>query len=578
MKALVPAALALCYFLTARLLTNLSAPPNGAVLTVWLPSGIAVAALLIFGPRMALGAFAGALAFELSAGTPWAAALLVATSNAGGELLCCWLMVGFGGRRFSLHSVREVARFGVATCTAGLASAFLGVTSYVAFGIVPEADYWTNWTTWFGSMAIGVALIAPFLVNAVRTIPHTLARAGALELACAIAMLMVAAYFWQGPALSRHIDEPVLLLIILGLLWIAFRFSVDLMPLAVFAFAIAAVGSAVLRVGQLHPDEAFVSIFSLQMMLGGLSMVGYVLAAMVAQQRRSALALQAAQRDAVANARQAGMAEIATNVLHNVGNVLNSVNVSAGLVSARLRASRAQGLASGIALMDAHAADLAGFLTRDAKGKLLPAYLGAAAQSLAEEQRAMIEELGQLSRNIDHIKEVVATQQSYAGVSTVLEPARMCDLVEDALRINSHALARADVEVVRRFGDAPPVPMDRSRLVQILVNLVSNALHAMGAAGAPSCRLTVAIDVAGPRLRVRVVDEGEGIAPENLTRIFSHGFTTRRGGHGFGLHSCALAARDMGGTLTAHSEGLGRGATFTLEIPIGPAGQGLPAP
>jgi signal transduction histidine kinase len=72
-------------------------------------------------------------------------------------------------------------------------------------------------------------------------------------------------------------------------------------------------------------------------------------------------------------------------------------------------------------------------------------------------------------------------------------------------------------------------------------------------------------------VRVQVKDNGIGIAPENLVKIFSHGFTTKKEGHGFGLHTCALAARDMGGSLVAESEGLGRGATFTLELPIAAA-------
>lgn len=163
------------------------------------------------------------------------------------------------------------------------------------------------------------------------------------------------------------------------------------------------------------------------MMLGGLAVLGYVLAAMVTQQRRDRAALQAAQGEAVANARQAGMAEIATNVLHNVGNVLNSVNVSASLVVGRLQNSKTRGLSNAVRLMEENAACLGEFLASDARGRLLPTYLGRVAESLAEEQRAIIEELGHLTRHIDHIKDIVATQQSYAGVSTVLEAARLAD-------------------------------------------------------------------------------------------------------------------------------------------------------
>ena len=279
--------------------------------------------------------------------------------------------------------------------------------------------------------------------------------------------------------------------------------------------------------------------------------------------------LRETRDELVTTARRAGMAEVATNVLHNVGNILNSVNVSAGLLGNMVRSSKAQGLSRAVELMLGRAADLGHFLTHDDKGKTLPGYLRHATQALAGEQRRMLAELEHLTLSIDHIKAVVATQQSYATGSAVVEPVQICELTEDALRINGDALARDGVNVVREYAAVPVARLDRTRLLQILVNLVGNARNAMeGAAEGPG-RITMRVSVApGPRLRVQVEDDGEGIHPENLTRIFAHGFTTRKAGHGFGLHSCALAAGQMGGTLTVHSDGPGKGATFTLELPI----------
>ena len=282
-----------------------------------------------------------------------------------------------------------------------------------------------------------------------------------------------------------------------------------------------------------------------------------------------AQSLENSQTQLLASARQAGMAEIATNVLHNVGNILNSVNVSAGLVSSTLRSSSAQDLSRGVQLMNEHASDLGEYLTRDDKGRLLPGFLNSVAQALAREQQGVIEELNNLTRSVDHIKDVVATQQSYAVGTSVIEPVQICDLAEDALRMNGDALARHQVTVVREFAPVPVTRLDRARVLQILVNLISNAKNAMQDMQDASRRLTLRVDVAaGSHLRVQVKDEGEGIPSQNLTRIFAHGFTTRKGGHGFGLHSCALTARQMGGTLSVHSDGPGRGATFTLELPI----------
>lgn len=291
---------------------------------------------------------------------------------------------------------------------------------------------------------------------------------------------------------------------------------------------------------------------------------------------RAALRMGQVQAELRDKSRQAGMAEIATNVLHNVGNVLNSVNVSAGLVSSQVRASRVPGLTRAMQLMNEHAADLGDFLTRDEKGKQLPDYLNKLADALASEQRGILEELGHLSESIEHIKDIVATQQSYAGASRLVEPVQIRELVEDALRMNAGSLARHEVTVIRELADVPLLPLDRHRLLQILVNLIDNAKQAMDGVTGQEHRMTLRVELAGDAdgrlLRVCVVDEGEGIATENLTRIFSHGFTTRKNGHGFGLHSCALAAIEMGGTLTARSDGPGQGAVFTLELPLNAEG------
>lgn len=302
----------------------------------------------------------------------------------------------------------------------------------------------------------------------------------------------------------------------------------------------------------------------------------------VTRRRLTETALHKVQADLVASARQAGMAEIATNVLHNVGNVLNSVNVSAGLVNSKMRESRARGLVKAVQLMDEHGADLGHFLTEDDKGKLLPAYLSKMVAALAAEQRGIVDELESLTRSVDHIKDIVAMQQSYAGTASVVEPVQIRDLLEDALRMNSTSLARHQVAVVREFADLPALLLDKPRLLQILVNLISNARQAMAGVLDRRPQMTLRAEIAGAgaacRLRIRVEDEGEGIAPENLVRIFAHGFTTHKHGHGFGLHSCVLAAQAMGGTLMAHSAGAGMGATFTLELPLKPVEEILCAP
>ncbi|WEJ06806.1 ATP-binding protein [Pseudomonas sp. FJ2-5-13] len=283
--------------------------------------------------------------------------------------------------------------------------------------------------------------------------------------------------------------------------------------------------------------------------------------------------LKDAQSELMDSARQAGMAEIATNVLHNVGNVLNSVNISADLVSRKLRASKALGLGKAMQLINAHQGDLGTFLTEDEKGKLLPGYLNQLVEAIAIEQQGMSDELAQLSKSVDHIKDIVSTQQSYAGASTLLEPVNISALMDDALRMNAGALSRHHVTVVKAYAPVPEILADKHRLLLIMVNLISNAKYAMDKLSERPRQITLAVESVGDEtLKISVKDDGEGIPPENMARIFTHGFTTRKEGHGFGLHSCALAAVEMNGQLSAHSDGPGLGAVFTLTIPLTLAG------
>lgn len=277
--------------------------------------------------------------------------------------------------------------------------------------------------------------------------------------------------------------------------------------------------------------------------------------------------------------RLASMAEVATGVLHNVGNVLNSVSVSATLVADGVRHSRLGNLAKTAALIRSKNGELADYFTNDPKGRLVPEYLGNLSDHLLAEQETLRKELAQLTHYVEHIKEIVAMQQSYARVAGSVEALPAAELVEDALRINYAAYVRHRIEVVREFQPAPPVRVDKHKALQILVNLLSNAKYALDGARAEGKQVTLRIEPCGSSaVRISVTDNGVGIAPENMERIFHHGFTTRQGGHGFGLHSGASVAREMGGSLTAHSEGPGRGATFTLELPVAPGFQQPSAP
>lgn len=279
--------------------------------------------------------------------------------------------------------------------------------------------------------------------------------------------------------------------------------------------------------------------------------------------------LKKAQAELAHTSRLAGMAEVATSVLHNVGNVLNSVNVSVNLVSDELKKSRIENIARLAAMMEQHTGDLAQFLTQDPKGRQVPEYLKQVAEHLKAEQAALLNEMGAIRTNIEHIKDIVAIQQNYAQVSGLTETVRVTDLVEDALRMNTGALMRHEVQVIRDYEpNLPDVIVQKNKVLQILINLIRNAKYACDESGRGDRCMTLRVSNSDNRVRIAVIDNGVGISAENLPRIFNHGFTTRKNGHGFGLHSSAQAAKDLGGALLAHSDGEGQGATFTLELPL----------
>jgi len=280
--------------------------------------------------------------------------------------------------------------------------------------------------------------------------------------------------------------------------------------------------------------------------------------------------VESVQKALMDASRQAGMAEVATNVLHNVGNVLNSVNVSATLVADRIRQSKGARIGDVAALIEKHQADLPTFFANDPRAQKLPQYLTALAAQLKAERDGLQKELADLKANLDHIKDAVTMQQAYARRCGVLETVSVVDLVEDGVRMNVGALTRHQVKLSRDYRDKPEITVDKHKVLQILVNLIRNAKYACDESGQAEKQVTVRIeaDTFLGVVRIAVIDNGVGIPPEVMGRLFTHGFTTRKSGHGFGLHSAALAATELGGTLTAASDGQGRGARFELTLPF----------
>ena len=222
-------------------------------------------------------------------------------------------------------------------------------------------------------------------------------------------------------------------------------------------------------------------------------------------------------------------------------------------------------------LFHEHQDNLQEFLTTDAKGKQIPSYLGLVAESLSGSHQTIQGELDSLVKKVDHIKQVIMSQQDIARAGNIREPSSVEELLDQALMMAIPEPAKYQIHVERDYRAVPTIMTDRHQVLQILVNLITNAKHSMVEhAGTTRC-LTLRVGIAPERkaaVRFEVSDTGGGIHPDNLPKLFAQGFTTRKAGHGLGLHSSAIVAKNLGGTLEARSEGEGRGATFTFELPL----------
>jgi PAS domain S-box-containing protein len=287
----------------------------------------------------------------------------------------------------------------------------------------------------------------------------------------------------------------------------------------------------------------------------------------IGDRKRAEAALERSHAELVEASRRAGRAEVATGVLHNVANVLVSVNVASSLLAEGVEKSKTAHLKMLVAMIDEHKNDLGAFLSNDPKGKLIPSYLSRLSEHLAGERAAALRELAALRQSVEHLMAIVKAQQTQGKVGGAPEKLAVADFVTTALRMGSTA-AHPGLQIVKEVGPELTVTVDKHQALQVLVNLIRNAIQACENSRQEEKVMTIRASVSSGRVRIAVTDNGVGIDPANLERIFSHGFTTKKDGHGFGLHSSVLVAKDLGGELSVHSDGPGKGATFTLELPL----------
>jgi len=278
--------------------------------------------------------------------------------------------------------------------------------------------------------------------------------------------------------------------------------------------------------------------------------------------------LAEARRKTEESAHRAGMAEIASEVLHNVGNAVNTANCCAEVISDRLNHSRLSGLEKAASLLSEQAPNAAQFFSEDPRGPKLISYLVTVTAALQKEQVENLSELQRLQETIRHIRDAIASQQSHARKSDFRQRVDLRALLNETLLVNEALQKQCGITVTIKMPDLPLLELNRSRVAQVLVNLEKNALLSMQSVPRKDHELTLNVAILKPdMLQIEIRDTGTGFTPEIHERLFGQGFTTRKEGSGLGLHYCVNVIREMGGDITAYSDGPETGASFTITIP-----------
>ncbi len=287
----------------------------------------------------------------------------------------------------------------------------------------------------------------------------------------------------------------------------------------------------------------------------------------VHEREKIELALKNSQKASLSSAHQAGMAEIATEVLHNIGNILNSLNIGVEAIQKTINNSEHSKLILVNNMIQQHTKDLSAFLANDQKGKKIPDFLVHLEKVLSSEFKHLKVEADEVLKRVQLIKDVIASQQTHAKGGEFKEEVFIPEIVEDALAMQFNALIRHDIKVIKKFQSVAPVLAQKPKLIHVLLNLIKNSKEAMSENNAEQKILAIEIGAANDNVFIKITDSGQGIPKENLSKIFVHGFTTKPDGHGFGLHYCANALTEMGGSLSVTSDGPNKGTTFTILLP-----------
>lgn len=527
-------ALTAAYVVTGRLGLALS-PMSSFASLIWPPAGLALVALVLGGLRLWPGVAAGAVLVNLWMGAPPLAALGIGVGSTLGAVGGAHALRRIPGFRGSLTRFVEVVSLVV---LAGVASTFvsatLGTACIALGGIVAPGDLVRTWSVWWTGDAMSDIVLAPLLLTWARgprvdARPATIAEAALLGVSLLGASLLV---FAQDPGVEGPFFRPSVLFVLA--IWAALRFRTRGAATLAFVVAVIALWGTYTGYGPFARTSTTEGLLAVHAFLLSLSLSSLALGAVVAELRASRAALrESVERERAALAEAQAAARAKDTFLAVLSHELRTP-LQAMLGWTEMLRPRAH---------DAH---------------LVERGLATIERSAAAQQR-LIEDLLDVSRIVAGTLRIERTRVDLGRV--------VAEAVESARSAASAKSIRLDAALAPLAGE---VLGDPDRLQQIVANLIANSVKFTPCGG----RIGVRLDPGGTTARIVVEDTGCGISPALLPHVFDrfrqgeNGTTRRQGGLGLGLAIVRHLVELHGGSVTAESRGEGRGAMFTVTLPV----------
>lgn len=279
--------------------------------------------------------------------------------------------------------------------------------------------------------------------------------------------------------------------------------------------------------------------------------------------------LQATQEHLVKAAHLAGMAEISADVIHNLGNGLNSVNVAGALIKEHCEKLPVTKLRRVIGLMEANQQELADFLSQDERGRKVMPFLKNNLAALDRGRERLENEVDGLVEKTRAMNKIIFAQQALTENRDQYEDVGIIDMVEQVLVLQEESLREHHIRLVTDFEDRPTVRVHKTKFLRALGNLVKNAWESTMMRNPDDKEVRIHTFQPDPAwVRLEIIDNGTGIPAEDITRVFHQGYSTKPHGHGFSLHYCGNVISEMKGRITVQSQGVGKGATFRVDLPV----------